>query len=387
MSARRTGQAFALAFALAQGALAGRVFLRMARSAGGNRVRRVEPDGATEGPVSLLIPVLNEIDRLASCLEGAIAQDSAITEILVVDGGSTDGTQRLVERFATQDPRIRLIDAAPVPAGINGKAFGLETGLRRSDSRSRWVLTLDADVTPHPDLARSLVAHAGNEGVCALSIATRQRLSGAAEGPLHPAMLTTLVYRFGIPGHATDRLADVQANGQCMLIDREALDAVGGFETVLSSINEDVTLARAIAASGRPVGFYESDDLVSVQMYAGWRDAWRNWTRSLPMRDRYVGRQSDLGLAEILCVQALPPWIAVAAWRFLGQRHPLTLLNLGLSLARIGVLQGTARAYSHRPWTYWLSPLADVPVALKLIVMSRQRRHHWRGRTIMTGGT
>ena len=380
-------QAFALAFALAQGALAGQVFLRMAQSAGGNRVRRVETDHGTEGTVSLLIPVLNEIDRLAPCLEGAIAQDSGVTEILVVDGGSTDGTQQLVERFASHDPRIRLIDAAPVPAGINGKAFGLETGFRQSARRSRWVLTLDADVTPHPALARSLVAHAGNEGVSALSIATRQRLSGAAEGFLHPAMLTTLVYRFGIPGHATDRVAEVQANGQCMLIAREALDAVGGFGPVLSSINEDVTLARVIACTGRAVGFYESDDLVSVQMYAGWRDAWRNWTRSLPMRDRYAGRRSDLGLAEILCVQALPPWIAFTAWRLLGQRHPLTLLNLGMSMARIGVLQGTARVYCHRPWTYWFSPLADLPVALKLIVMSRQRRHHWRGRTIMTGGT
>lgn len=387
MSAPRRAQAFALAFALAQGALAGQVFLRMARSAGGNRVRRVETHRAAAGTVSVLIPVLNESDRLAPCLEGASAQDSGVTEILVVDGGSNDGTQQLVGRYAARDPRIRLIDAAPVPVGINGKAFGLEAGLRRSDPRSRWVLTLDADVTPHPALTSSLVAHAGNQGVSALSIATRQRLSGMAEGLLHPAMLTTLVYRFGIPGHATDCVADVQANGQCMLIAREALDAVGGFETVLSSINEDVTLARAIAASGRPVGFYESDDLVSVQMYAGWRDAWRNWTRSLPMRDRYVGRRSDVGLAEILCVQALPPWVAVAAWLNLGRRHPLTLLNLGLSIARLGVLQGTARAYSHRPWTYWFSPLADLPVALKLIVMSRQRRHHWRGRTIMTGGT
>lgn len=373
------------AVAVAQGLLAGSVFLRMTRTANGVCVQAVDDEGLLGGLVSILIPVLNEAHRLEPCLEGAMAQGREVAEILVIDGGSTDGTRELVEHHARLDDRIRLVDASPVPAGVNGKAYGLQVGVSQGDPSSVWLLTLDADVTSHPLLARSLVAHARAENVPAFSIASQQRLSGAAEGILHPAMLTTLVYRFGIPGQATDRVDAVQANGQCMLIAREALDAVGGFSRGLTSVNEDVTVARAIVASGRRVGFYESEGLVSVQMYAGWREAWNNWSRSLPMRDRFAGSAATRGLAEVLCIQALPPGLAVCSWHFLGKKHPFTVLNLALTMARIGVLQGTARAYRPRPWTYWLSPVADLPVALKLIVVSRRKRHQWRGRTIVTG--
>ena len=47
------------------------------------------------------------------------------------------------------------------------------------------------------------------------------------------------------------------------------------------------------------------------------------------------------------------------------------------------VLAGTARAYPNPPWTYWLSPLADLPVAIKLLQSAFRRQHTWRGRTII----
>jgi dolichol-phosphate mannosyltransferase len=199
-------------------------------------------------------------------------------------------------------------------------------------------------------------------------------------------MLATLVYRFGIPGYATTRVDRVQANGQCFLVRRDVLDAVGGFAVASDSICEDVTLARAIAATGTPVGFYEIDDLASVEMYAGWRDAWDNWSRSLPMRDRFTRLASVQGLAEVLLIQALPLWLAPLCGRRYGRRHPATVLNGALLGTRLGVLAGTARAYQRRPWTYWLSPVCDLPVAVRLVAMARRRRHVWRGRTIVAGG-
>jgi dolichol-phosphate mannosyltransferase len=55
-------------------------------------------------------------------------------------------------------------------------------------------------------------------------------------------------------------------------------------------------------------------------------------------------------------------------------------------LVRLGVLVGTARAYTWRPWTYWLSPLADLPVAVQLWRNALRRTHVWRGRTVVRGG-
>ena len=199
-------------------------------------------------------------------------------------------------------------------------------------------------------------------------------------------MLTTLVYRFGIPGHMTRRVAEVQANGQCALYRREPLERSGGFATARASVCEDVTVARALASNGYAVGFHESDGLVSVAMYSSWNDAWRNWSRSLPLRDRYSGRAGWLGLTAVALAQALPLPLLLMLWRSVPRPRVALAINSVLLMVRLGVLVGTARAYTWRPWTYWLSPLADLPVAVQLWRNALRRHHVWRGRTLVRGG-
>jgi dolichol-phosphate mannosyltransferase len=366
-------------------AIAGvRVVWRLARTAHGERIMTREAP-VTGERVTVILPVLNERARLGPCLDGLVAQPGEVAEMLVIDGGSRDGTQELIAAYARLDRRVRLVDAAPVPPGENGKAHGLQVGLEQAEPASAWVLTIDADVRPNPALARSLLAHACRTGAAMVSIATEQRLSGAAEGLVHPALLATLVYRFGIPGHATRRVGEVQANGQCCLVRREPLEAGGGFRVGKGSVCEDVTMARMVAANGHLVGFYEAPGLATVEMYEGWRDAWRNWTRSLPMRDQYAGFSGWLGLAEIVLAQGLPLPLALGL-RWLAPTRRLVIgLNIGLLMMRIGVLAGMARAYPNRPWTYWLSPLSDLPAAVQLWRSAVRRRHAWRGRTLIRG--
>lgn len=376
---------------LIQAVLGVRVALRLLRTASGRRIQAVthpvpESDGCT-----VLIPVLDEAERLGPCLAGICAAGPEVREILVVDGGSRDGTQALIAAWTGRDARVALVDASPVPAGWNGKAWGLQAGLDRSTAAHPWILTLDADVRPSPGLVPALISHARADTVDALSAATRQTLSGAAEGLVHPAMLATLVYRFGIPGHVATRMAETQANGQCFLVRRAALERSGGFASVRGSVCEDVTLARGLVAAGGRVGFSETDGLVSVAMYTGWRDAWVNWTRSLPLRDRYWGVAGPVGLAEVVAIQALPLPLALVL-RLIGSRGgagwlwPTSrLLNTILAVMRLGVLGGMGRAYEWRPFTYWLSPLLDIPVATALLVSASRKTHQWRGRSITRG--
>jgi dolichol-phosphate mannosyltransferase len=61
-------------------------------------------------------------------------------------------------------------------------------------------------------------------------------------------------------------------------------------------------------------------------------------------------------------------------------------INSALLLVRLGVLAGTARAYTWRPWTYWISPLADLPVAMQLWRNALRRQHVWRGQILVRGG-
>lgn len=364
-------------------ALAGlRVVWRLLRTARGERIRQSDVPRPAER-VSVIVPVLNERRRLGPCLAGLIAQPEEVTEILVVDGGSTDGTSDVIDEYAGRDSRVQAINAAPIPVGWNGKAYGLQIGLEHVDPASSWILTVDADVRVQPSLIRSLLARAARRDDAAqVSVATRQRLSGAPEGVVHPALLTTLVYRFGIPGQTTRRVDAVQANGQCALIRRSALEEVGGFALARTSFCEDVTVARALANAGHAIGFHESDGLAEVAMYEGWHDAWQNWTRSLPMRDRFSGAAGWRGLAEVTLAQALPlPLLLLSRW--VAVPRLVAGLNLVLLMVRLGVLLGTARAYACRPRTYWLSPLLDLPVSLKLWQSALRREQSWRGRVLI----
>lgn len=374
----------AAAMLVTQITLAARVAFRMLATAGGTRIGPATGASADDR-VSVIVPVLNERGRLAPCLEGLLAQGPEVAEILVVDGDSSDGTDTIVDLYTTRDARVRLLRSPPPPYGGNGKAQNLAFGLAHADPESAWVLTIDADVRPAPGLGAALMDHARAENVEALSVATQQRLSGAAEALLHPAMLATLVYRYGIPGQATDDPAAVQANGQCFLARRNALLDAGGFEAVLDSVCEDVTLARILATTGRRVGFYETDGLVAVAMYAGAGDAWRNWLRSLPMRDRFWGLSGWLGLAEIIFVQGAPLPLALMLARLRGTAGLWGRVNAMLVVMRVGVLVGASRAYEQRPWTYWLSPLSDLPVVVGVLLSAVRRNHRWRGRSIARG--
>jgi hypothetical protein len=51
---------------------------------------------------------------------------------------------------------------------------------------------------------------------------------------------------------------------------------------------------------------------------------------------------------------------------------------------RIGVLAGARRAYVHPPATYWLAPLLDLPVLLRIAFVALQRQVTWRGRVLVS---
>jgi dolichol-phosphate mannosyltransferase len=365
------------ALALLQALLAARVAWRLVRSGGAAPIRPAPVASAPPSCVGVLVPVLNEAERLGDCLAGLVAQGAEVGEVLVIDGGSCDATCDLVRTYAARDRRVRLVEAGPAQPGWNGKVWGLHAGEQALAPSTHWVLTIDADVRPQPALARSLVARASSEHLRLLSVATPQRVAGLLEGVVHPALLATLVYRFGRPGTATARPDHAMANGQCCLIRRDLLAQVGGFEAVRDSLCEDVTLARLAAAPGDEVAFYEADGLLDVTMYSDWRETWRNWPRSLATRDRLFGARGSLGLLEVALVQALPLPVLLLGWRSAALRR-VNLLLLGV---RLGMLVGMARAYPSRPWTYWLSAVADVPAAVALWRSALAREQTWRGRS------
>jgi dolichol-phosphate mannosyltransferase len=360
----------------------------MLASAAGDPIQATAeiPPGA--GTIVAIVPVLDEAERLGPALEGLIAQGPQLVSIVVVDGGSTDATCALVRSFAGRDPRVRLVDASPVPASWNGKAWNLACGLAASDPTARFIVTVDADVRPAPHFAASLLAHAAGSYLDAFSAAPLLELSGTLEALLHPAFLATLVYRFGLPGNVAQRPSGVQANGQVFVARRALLVESAAFGAARASRCDDVTIARHLVRRGAQVGFFEAGELASVAMYASATDCWTNWPRSLAMRDESTTTAAlALQFLELALVQVLP-LLAVLAVLARGQdtRSLFFRTNLALALARLGVLAGTRRAYGAVSPAFWLSAFADAPAVLRLIGGAFARDATWRGRPLVRNG-
>jgi glycosyltransferase involved in cell wall biosynthesis len=93
---------------------------------------------AEEPLVLVAIPCLDEAEAIGECLQRVRAQTWANLEVVVADGGSTDGTTQVVSRLAAGDHRIRLVDN---PRRL--QSAGLNEALAASPDAS-FVVRLDA---------------------------------------------------------------------------------------------------------------------------------------------------------------------------------------------------------------------------------------------------
>nr|WP_275334662.1 glycosyltransferase family 2 protein [Nodosilinea sp. TSF1-S3]MDF0367814.1 glycosyltransferase family 2 protein [Nodosilinea sp. TSF1-S3] len=348
------------------------------------------------GTVSVVVPTLNEAARLGPCLEGLSHQSYEVREILVVDSRSTDGTQAVVKAHQTSEPRLRLLTDDPLPQGWVGRPWALDFGFRQTSAASTWVLGVDADTHPQPGLVAALAQAMGDEGYDLVSLAPRFILKHPGELWLQPALLMTLVYRFGPAGSPSGSAQRVMANGQCFMVRRSLLTQLDGYRAAATSFCDDVTLARYAAAQGARVGFWDGTRLLKVRMYEGMAETWREWGRSLDLKDAAPAAQVWWDWMFLALVQGLP-WVLVPG--LLGMQQlpipwslPLQLLlavNAGLLLVRLGMQTAIASAYDLKgvagAWIFWLSPLADLAAVVRIGMSSLRRPTRWRGREYPAG--
>ncbi|MGF1514775.1 MAG: 2'-O-glycosyltransferase CruG [Elainellaceae cyanobacterium] len=342
------------------------------------------------GKVSVVVPTLNEAERLSPCLAGLAQQGDELREIIVVDSCSTDGTVALVKQAQATEPRLRLISDPPLPTGWVGRPWALHNGFLESSEESDWVLGVDADTYPQPQLVGALVQAAEARRYDMVSLSPQFILSGPGEFWLQPALLMTLVYRFGPSGSRTDDATRVMANGQCFLTRRSLLTQLGGYESARRSFCDDVTLARRAAAMGAKVGFWDGSRLLKVRMYDGVAELWREWGRSLDLKDAATPQQTWGDVGFLAAVQGLPLLVClVFGWGWLAGTRTTVCgaalgLNAALVVARVALLWAIDASYDKEKasgrWAFWLSPLAD-PLAVVRIALSAGRTPtQWRSR-------
>lgn len=266
------------------------------------------------GTVTVLLPVRDERDNVRDCLQTLLAQ-AARPCVRVIDDGSSDGTGELVAELAAREPRLELVEAGPLPAGWRGKVHALEAGWR--GVATPWVLLTDADTRHGPELlarALSAVTAARENNLDAVSLAGTQETRSLGERLIIPAVFALLDALLGDWQAAGSGGGPAVANGQFLLLRREAWAAAGGFETVRNEPIDDVAIAARLRQRGSRTAFFRAPEL-RVRMYRGGGETWRGWRRNLGGLFGLLPRTVAAILAVLLVpLLALAGFLAAGRW-------------------------------------------------------------------------
>jgi cellulose synthase/poly-beta-1,6-N-acetylglucosamine synthase-like glycosyltransferase len=194
--------------------------------------------------ISVLVPMHNEAAVAGRCLDSLLASDypASKLEIVALNDHSTDDTATIVERYASSDPRVRLVT---VNEGRRGKAGALNAGLQ--ETQSEIVLVFDADYTPGRGLLRALVSAFVDPKVGAVMGRVIPRNSGRN-------LLTRLLTMERSGGYQVDQQARYnldllpQYGGTVGGFRRALVEQLGGFDP--SALAEDTELTAALFLRG-----------------------------------------------------------------------------------------------------------------------------------------
>lgn len=231
--------------------------------------------------VSVVMAVRNEAAHLDATLSAALEQDyDGRLEVVVADGRSTDGTLAILQQWASEHARLKVIDNPDLVVGA---------GLNRAIAAAGGQILVRCD--GHAELAPDYVRRA-------MQI---MRETGAANvGGRQDAVGTSLLQRAiaiamtspAAVGNARFRYSSVAGPVDTVYLgvfDRRALDEVGGFDATLVR-NQDFELNHRLRKAGHLVWF-DPSLAVGYRPRAGLRALWRQyldygrWKRAMLLRN------------------------------------------------------------------------------------------------------
>ena len=103
--------------------------------------------------VSIILPSLNVARYIDECIKSVINQSLQEIEIICVDSGSIDGTKKIIENYAKQDARIKMI-------GSDKKSYGRQVNLGIMHAHGEYIAIVETDDFIIPDMYQCLYEYA-----------------------------------------------------------------------------------------------------------------------------------------------------------------------------------------------------------------------------------
>ncbi len=320
--------------------------------------------------VSIILAARNEEDALPAALESFFAQDYPAYEVILVNDDSRDRTAEIAEEFARRPEaagKLRVIHNHTLPAGWRGKVHALS--LAEQAATGDWILATDADVSMHPRLLRLAVSLADETGAALLSATPQFDFSSWSEKVVLPAFAFLLGTLF--PARLVNSLKSRRAiaAGAFLLMKRDVLRSLGGYEALRGTLIEDLRMAEMFKRAGHPIRLAFTRGLFRTRMYRNWREMFEGLARSA---FEGFGSSAANVLAGIIGGNALAvmPWVATAVFAAEAAGRPEPLLHHPAFLLAAAATAASILVYVPVVVYFGLSPVYALTLPLAVIFYS-----------------
>lgn len=272
-----------------------------------------EPSGEVS-PISVLVPARNEEKRIRPLLETMQESEGVEFELIIADDNSIDATPDIVNEFAKDDPRIKLVSTPKLPEGWGGKNHACHF-LSQQASHENMVF-IDADMIVAPDCLARVSAHLDNNEHAMISGVPLQETVSFWEQVVIPQIHVMLLGYLPFLGMKLSNSPGFGAAvGQIIAVKRSLYRKVGGHEPIRATLHDGVQLARLFRRNDLKTYLVDVTSLCATRMYEDLAGIWSGF-----LKNAHEGMATPV---------ALPIWTILLAG---GHILPLVLVLVGWAM-------------------------------------------------------
>lgn len=323
--------------------------------------------------VSILVPARNEENNIGTLLEQLSVLDYSKFEIIVCNDHSTDNTESVLKKWATQNPTIKIINGEELPKGWLGKNYACHQ--LSQVATGDILLFLDADVRVGKDLLNRSISHFQKHKLQLLSIFPKQIMESSGEKISVPLMNWILLSLLPLSLiKKSKNIAFSAANGQFMMFNASTYKTIKPHEVCKSDSVEDIAIIRLFKQKKRACDTRLGDNDMSCRMYIGLNDAIEGFTKNI---FQFFGNSIVITILFWLITTVAP----FVIYFYMGLRWLIAYV-FGTLIIRFFVSLASQQSMAQNLLLAIPQHIVCLLIIIKGLINYKQKKLIWKGRNI-----